>query len=97
MNTLELATQLTKAIEEKDTNSLYGVALQLLKEVSEPLVLNELRAKYEESLAIYEDLELETFVSTYVEDYADTVERLYNQGYSDALHLAITLLSKENN
>lgn len=57
--------------------------------------LNELRAQYEESLAIYERLALETFDSSNTEDYEDTVERLYNQGYSDALQLAITLLSKE--
>ena len=96
VNAKELAAQLTKAIETNDTNALYGVVVELLKETKFNTIA-ELRAQYEESIAIYERLTLETFDSSNEEDYEDTVERLYNQGYSDALQLAITLLTKENN
>ena len=48
-------------------------------------LIEKLKVDYEKSLSIYEELELLTFNSDYSEDYEDTVKRLYNQGYSDAL------------
>jgi len=55
-------------------------------------IIAQLKKSYDESIAIYEELELRTFNSDYSEDYEDTVERLYNQGYSDALLSALKAL-----
>ena len=97
MNSKELAGALIRAIESNNTNALYGVAVELLKNNNNAVTLAELNAQYEESLAIYERLTEDTFDSSNTEDYSDTVERLYNQGYSDGVMLAITLLNKESN
>ena len=60
-------------------------------------LMETLQEDYSRSLAIYEKLELLTFNDDYDEDYEDTVERLYQQGYSDALLIAIKLLEKSMN
>ena len=57
-------------------------------------LMETLQENYSRSLAIYESLELKTFDSDYSESMEDTVERLYQQGYSDALLMAIKLLEK---
>ena len=57
-------------------------------------LLEKIKAEYDKSYGIYERLELLTFNSDYDEDYEDTIERLYNQGYSDALLIVIKQLEK---
>jgi hypothetical protein len=57
-------------------------------------IIEKLEVSYSRSLAIYEKLELLTFDSDYDEDYEDTVTRLYEQGFSDALLIAIKLLEE---
>jgi hypothetical protein len=57
----------------------------------------ELVADYERSYWKFEKLERATFDSDYSEDYENTVERLYEQGYSDALAKVIRLLEKGAN
>jgi archaellum component FlaC len=58
-------------------------------------LMETLQEDYSRSLAIYESLDLLTFNSDYDENYEDTVTRLYEQGYSDALLIAIQLLEKD--
>lgn len=57
-------------------------------------LIAQLRKEYEKAYAIWESLNVDTFDSDYEEDYENTVERLYNEGYSDALNMAIQLLEK---
>lgn len=56
--------------------------------------LEKIRAEYDKSYGIYERLERDTFDSSNTETYENTVERLYNQGYSDALLIVIKQLEK---
>lgn len=58
-------------------------------------LIAQLRKEYEKAYAIWESLNIDTFDSDYEEDYENTVERLYNEGYSDALNMAIQLLENK--
>lgn len=59
--------------------------------------LEKIKAEYDKSYGIYERLERDTFDSSNTESYENTVERLYNQGYSDALLMVIKQLEKGSN
>lgn len=60
-------------------------------------LIEKLKQDYAKSYGIYERLERDTFDGDNEEDYEDTVTRLYEQGYSDALAMVIQLLEKGNN
>lgn len=55
-------------------------------------LLEKLKQDYVKHYGIYERLERDTFDSSNTEDYEDTVTRLYEQGYSDALNMVIKQL-----
>jgi hypothetical protein len=59
--------------------------------------IEKIKAEYEKSYGIYERLERDTFDASNTESYENTVERLYNQGYSDALLMVIKQLEKGGN
>ena len=62
------------------------------KEMEE--LIEKLKQNYARSYGIWERLERDTFDSSNDEDYEDTVTRLYEEGYSDALNMVIRLLEK---
>ena len=57
-------------------------------------LIEKLKQNYARSYGIWERLERDTFDSSNDEDYEDTVTRLYEEGYSDALNMVIRLLEK---
>ena len=52
---------------------------------------------YQRSWWKWEKLERLTFASDYDEEYEDTLERKYQEGYSDALQMVKYLLAEEEN
>lgn len=55
-------------------------------------ILEKLKQDYVKHYGIYERLERDTFDSSNTEQWEDTVNRIYEQGYSDALMSVIKLL-----
>jgi hypothetical protein len=103
-STYEAEVIVTMRVSAYDKENAIEVAKELLladntivsvSEISKNKeLISKLEENYSRSLAIYESLELKTFDSDYSESMEDTVERLYQQGYSDALLMAIKLLEK---
>lgn len=89
MKEIQQAAQLLQRESEK---AYKQGAADTLKDIK-----SKLQTPYEKSLNTYEALELLTFDSDYDEDYEDTVTRLYEQGFSDALLMVIKQLEKGNN
>ena len=57
-------------------------------------IIEKINAEYERSYWTFEKLERATFDSDYDEDYEDTITRLYEQGYSEALAMVQRLLEE---
>lgn len=55
-------------------------------------IVEKINAEYQRSYWAYEKLERATFDSDYKENFDDTVNRLYEQGYSEALAMVQRLL-----
>ena len=55
-------------------------------------LIEKLQQDYDKSYGIYERLERDTFDSSNDEDYEDTVTRLYEEGYSDAIAMVLKLI-----
>ena len=89
MKEIQQAAQLLQRESEKAYKQGAADKLQELE--------SKLQIPYEKSLNTYEALELLTFDSDYDEDYDDTITRLYEQGFSDALLIAIKLIKGEIN
>ena len=60
-------------------------------------LVNKLEESYKNSLDEFNELNSKFNDDNYDEDYENTVKRLYNEGYSDALNMAIELLEKAVN
>jgi hypothetical protein len=102
-NTYEITVKVAIRVSAYDKEHAVDVASELLTPVAGVMsvkgndsstLLEKVKAEYDKSYGIYERLERDTFDSSNEESYDDTVNRIYNQGYSDALLTVIKQLEK---
>jgi len=60
-------------------------------------LIETINKHYQESLKIYEDYTSKSEESGSDEDFQDTLERKYEEGFSDALAMALRVLDGKSN